>query len=249
MALAALIILTLASVAWSLWIRRVTFRCRWEVAASICILFQGLAVLLMSSPASATIGVLLHHVTGVWNLEDYLAGDCYIVSTAALAYRAVISISETDSDVQLAFRQYVERPATLCIPILLCAFLYSDATGTYYSAFFDAPTDGWLKLYWFLLAGILIHLLVYGMWEFRVLHEDPRSRVVADLYLMASAAGIMACAARGVSVFVPTIPGLDGATWLLACGGAIGVALASAYSWQRKLRHFTVRDVGVQDQS
>ena len=45
MALAVLIVITLGCIAWSLWIRRVTWSCRWEVAATLNIALQGAAVL------------------------------------------------------------------------------------------------------------------------------------------------------------------------------------------------------------
>ena len=76
MALATLIAITLACVAWSLWIRRVTWTCRWEVAATVNIVLQGAAVLLMSPLASETLGRALCTLTGKWNLEDYLGHDC-----------------------------------------------------------------------------------------------------------------------------------------------------------------------------
>ena len=63
MALTFLIVLTLASISWSLWIRRVTWNCRWEVAATLNIALQGCAIALMSPAASATLGVALHHLT------------------------------------------------------------------------------------------------------------------------------------------------------------------------------------------
>ena len=45
MALAALIAITTGCIAWSLWIRRVTWSCRWEVAATLNIALQGAAIL------------------------------------------------------------------------------------------------------------------------------------------------------------------------------------------------------------
>ena len=72
MALATLIAITLACISWSLWIRRVTWSCRWEVAATLNIALQGIAVILMSPLASETLGHWLHALTGMWNLEDYI---------------------------------------------------------------------------------------------------------------------------------------------------------------------------------
>ena len=66
MALTILLLITLASVLWSLWIRRVTWHCRWEVAATLNIALQGFAVALMSPLASETVGVAHHTV--IWQL-------------------------------------------------------------------------------------------------------------------------------------------------------------------------------------
>ncbi len=102
MAITFLIALTLASVAWSLWIRRVTWRCRWEVAATLNIALQGCAVALMSPAASATLGVTLHDLTGKWNLEDYLGHDCYIVAASAIVYNALGRLAD-DAALQKSF--------------------------------------------------------------------------------------------------------------------------------------------------
>ena len=96
MALTTLIAITLASIWWSLWIRRFTWRCRWEVAATLNIALQGCAVALMSPAASATLGVFLHDLTGKWNLEDYIGHDCYIVAASAIVYNALGRLSGDD---------------------------------------------------------------------------------------------------------------------------------------------------------
>ena len=121
MALTALIIITLASISWSLWIRRVTWHCRWEVAATLNIALQGCAVALMSPLSSETLGVALHNITGEWNLQNYVGHDCYVVAASAIVYNAVGRLEEDDR-LQASFKQYVERPATLCIPLLLATF-------------------------------------------------------------------------------------------------------------------------------
>ena len=172
MALPFLIAVTVASISWSLWIRRVTWHCRWEVAATLNIALQGCAVALMSPPASATLGVALHHLTGKWNLEDYLGHDCYIVAASAMVYNALGRLSDDDA-MQKSFKQYVERPATLCIPLLLATFSVSNGAKFYLADFFEMPTDFWLNMYWLLLGGTLTYLLGYGMRALLVLRNDP----------------------------------------------------------------------------
>ena len=240
MALAFLIAITLMCIAWSLWIRRVTWRCRWEVAATLNIALQGAAVLLMSPLAGSTLGVFLHSLTGKYNLNAYLGHDCYIVAASAIVYNAIGRLGD-DNRMQELFKQHVERPATLCIPLLLATFSIGNGAKIYRADFFEVPTDFWLNTYWLLLCGTLIYLLAYGSRALLVLRKDPRSRRMANLYLASSASGIMACAVRIITAYVRPLQVIDGGTmvWLFACGCGAGFALASAHSWRIKTKWFT----------
>lgn len=240
MGLGALITVTLACMAWSLWIRRVTWGCRWEIAATLNIALQAGAVLLMSPLASETIGHWLHSLTGVWNLEDYIGHDLYVVAASAIVYNALGRLQD-DNAMQTAFKQYVERPATLCIPLLLAAFSLGNGAKIYRSDFFTVPTDFWLSAYWLLLCGTLIYLLGYGSRALLVLRQDPRSRRIANVYLAASASGITACVIRIVTAYVPALQELEGGklVWFFACACGAGFALTSAHSWRIKTKWFT----------
>jgi hypothetical protein len=240
MALATLIAITLGCIAWSLWIRRLTWSSRWEVAASLNIALQGLAVMLMSPLASETLGHWLHALTGMWNLEDYIGHDAYIVAASAVVYNALGRLAD-DHALQVSFKQNVERPATLCIPLLLLTFSTGNGAKIYRSDFFEVPTDFWLALYWLLLCSMLIYLLTYGARALLILRQDPRSRKIANVYLVASASGIMACTVRIITACTPQLQGIEGGTlvWIFACGCGAGFALTSAQSWRIKTRWFT----------
>ena len=240
MALAALIAISLACITWSLWIRRVTWTCRWEVAATLNIALQGAAIFLMSPLASETLGQALHSLTGKWNLEDYLGHDCYIVAASAIVYNAIGRLGD-DEKMQAMFKQYVELPATLCIPLLLATFSMGNGATIYRPDFFDVPTDFWLSAYWLLICGTLIYLLVFGSRALLVLRKDPRSRRIANLYLAASASGIIACAVRIITAYVKPIQAIEGGNlvWFFACTCGVGFALASAHSWRVKTKWFT----------
>ena len=239
MALTALIIITLASIAWSLWIRRVTWHCRWEVAATLNIALQGCAVALISPLASETLGVALHNITGEWNLQNYIGHDCYIVAASAIVYNALGRLAD-DNAMQASFKQYVERPATLCIPLLLATFTFSQGSKTYARDFFELHTDFWLSVYWVLLTATLGYLLVFGSRALLVLRKDPRSKHFANLYLLASASGIGACATRMITALIPPLqsPLSAALVWLLCCTCGAGFALISAQSWRQKIRWF-----------
>ena len=241
MAITTLITITLCCIAWSLWIRRVTWSSRWEVAATLNIALQGVAVLLMLPLASETVGVALHALTGKWNLEDYVGHDCYIVAASAVVYNALGRLQD-DHSLQQSFKQYVERPATLCIPLLLVTFSLGNGARIYKPDFFDVPTDFWLNIYWLLLCGTLIYLLGYGCRALLILRKDPRSRRIANVYLVASGAGIAACVVRIITAYVPALQSMDiGSTlvWVFACLCGVGFALTSAESWRQRTKWFT----------
>ena len=240
MALATLLAITVASMGWSLWIRRMTWSCRWEVAATLNIALQALAVLLMSPLASQTLGPLLYELTGMWNVEDYLGHDAYIVAASAIVYNALGRLQQ-DSVAQASFRQYVERPATLCIPILLATFSLSVGATAYQSDFFQLPTDPWLSVYWTVICGMIFYLLAYGARAMAILRRDPRSRRIATVYLVASVSGMLACSIRIVTAWVPPLQNFGTAmlVWFFACTCGIVFALTSAHSWRIKTRWLT----------
>ena len=240
MGLGVVITVTLVCMAWSLWIRRVTWGCRWEIAATLNIALQAAAVFFMSPLASETVGHWLHALTGIWNLEDYIGHDFYVVAASAIVYNALGRLQD-DNAMQAAFKQYVERPATLCIPLLLATFSMGNGAKVYRSDFFTVPTDFWLSAYWLLLCGTLIYLLGYGARALLVLRRDPRSRRIANVYLISSASGIIACTIRIVTAYVPQLQEIEGGklVWFFACFCGAGFALTSAHSWRIKTKWFT----------
>lgn len=243
MTLTFLILVTLVCMTWSLWIRRVTWACRWEVAATLNIALQAGAVALMSPVAADTIGRTLHSLTGIWNLQAYVGHDCYIVAASAMVYNAMGRLQD-DAAMQKMFTQYVERPATLCIPVLLALFSMSNASSEFSRDLFTLPTDGWLATYWTVLCGTLAYLLIFGGRALLVLRADPQSRKIANIYLLATASGILACTVRVSTALVPALqPWENGrVVWVFACMCGTVFALASAYSWLIKTKWFTKAD-------
>ena len=75
-------------------------------------------------------------------------------------------------------------------PTAVGHILVGNGAAIYRPDFFDVPTDFWLSAYWLLLCGTLIYLLGYGSRALLILRKDPRSRRIANVYLVASAFGI-----------------------------------------------------------
>jgi hypothetical protein len=176
----------------------------------------------------------------MWNLEDYIGHDCYIVAASAIVYNALGRLQD-DHAMQASFKQYVERPATLCIPALLVTFSVGNGATIYAPDFFEVPTDFWLGAYWLLLCGMLIYLLGYGFRALLILRKDPRSRRVATAYLAASGFGMLACVVRIVTACVPGLQAIENGNlvWLFACACGAGFAVASAHSWRVKTNWFS----------
>ena len=106
MAIATLLVITIACIGWSLWIRRVTWTCRWEVAATLNIALQGLAVLLMSPwpPRPSGTGCTPSPASGTSRTTS--AHDAYIVAASAIVYNTLGRLAD-DDNMQRSFKQYV----------------------------------------------------------------------------------------------------------------------------------------------
>ncbi|WP_372489522.1 hypothetical protein [Candidatus Mycolicibacterium alkanivorans] len=188
----------------------------------------------MSPFASQTVGHVLHALTGMWNLEDYIGHDCYIVAASAIVYNALGRLQD-DGAMQEAFKQYVERPATLCIPLLLATFSMGNGAAVYRSDFFQVPTDFWPSTYRLLLCGMLIYLLVYGSRALLILRRDP-ARGGSPVPTC-----VLACSIRIITAYLPGLQRLEGGTlvWFFACTCGAGFTLASVHSWRIKTKWFT----------
>lgn len=227
-----LILATLLSICFSLWIRRAAWNTTYQRAATINLVLQGAAIVLMSPWASAHIGYWLHAVTGWNNLEDYLGHDCYIAAASAIAFNALGRLDDGNRLVR-SFKLYVELPATVAVPLMLVAFALSSSTDEYADDFFQIPADFWLSVYWFIVCATLIHLLGYTCRMLAILRDDPRSTRIANAYLASSACGIAACLTRmlmSIATWIPPAIG-SGMIWTLACACGIGFAATGAWSW------------------
>ncbi|EID15786.1 hypothetical protein MXEN_06223 [Mycobacterium xenopi RIVM700367] len=231
----ALILATLAAVFYSLWIRRDTWRSRWEAGASLNIALQGCAVLLMSPWASAKLGPPLYHILRRWNVEDLLGHLCLIAAVTAIIYHGLARLGD-ERQLRGLFRRQVEIPLLLGIPSLVAVFVIADEG--YHPDLFPAHVSTvWFGAYWLVLGVLLIYLFSYAGRVLLILRKDPRSTTTVNLYLISAGFGIAATAIQvitaeiGVDITLPV--------WLCACLAAVGFAYGSARSWHAKVAWFT----------
>jgi hypothetical protein len=231
----ALIIAALAVIVCSLWIRRDTWRSRWEAGATLNIALQGCAVLLMSHWTSAVLGPPLHRIFGLWNVHHLLGHICWVFAVTAIIQHGLTRLVN-ETHVRGLLRKHVARPVWLGVPVLVVVFVIADEG--HHLDFFAAPvSDVWLGAYWLVLGGLLIYLLAYAGRVLLILRTDHRSTATVDLYLISAGFGVAAnviqlgTAWAGSDIALPV--------WFCACLGAIGFAYASARSWQAKIAWFT----------
>jgi hypothetical protein len=235
----ALISITLACITGSLWVRRRTWFSRWEVAGTLCIAAQGCAALLLSPMASEIFGPPLHAITGMWNLEDFLGHLSYLLAAVAFA-QAVLSRAADDQRLQEIGTQWIERPATVCIPLMWAVWATGNGSKVYRSNFYDVPGDVWLKIYWLLFSAMLIYLLAWTLPALLFLRGIPRHRPTATVYLALVVAGIAVCSARIVTEWCSwSERGVVG--WSSTFAGGIIFAVATARSWRNKTKWFKRR--------
>jgi uncharacterized membrane protein len=102
--------------------------------------------------------------------------------------------------------------------------------------FLDVPCDFWLRVYWLAYGAIVIYLLCFLVRLLWVLRRDPRSRLTADLFIIAGALGVVSFAALLTRIMIS--PGLVAPfwNWTPSCVAGGLAAFAAAWSWRERMR-------------
>ncbi len=232
----ALFAITLACVIWSLYTRRITWRCFGETGITLSLALQGTGLFLMT-PAAAGLGRFLHALTGEWNLQDYAGQGCFLAAVSAVAYHVCWRV---DTEIARSFKIGVEIPGTITVVVMFALLVIGHGGHVYRRYFFDVPLDLSLRLYWTVFSLTMIWITLYAQRAMLVLRMCHRSRPVINFYLFASAAAILA-ATLGIATVLTPLNHLLGINVFLACAGTVLLALGAGYSWMRKTRWFTDR--------
>lgn len=234
----ALITVTMAIVAYSLWVRRHTWRSHWEVGASLGILLDGCALLLMSPWAARTLGPPLYRLTGLWNLQTMLGHVCLIAAIAAIIYHVLVRLAE-GSQMRALFRRRIRMPVRLGLVLLVATFVIADEE--YHADLFSASANSfWLTAYWLVAGSLVIYLSGYGGRVLLILRSDPRATATAHTYLVSAVFGVLASVLQMTTAW--TTADVSPAVWLFACLGVAVFACGAARSWQAKVAWFTAGD-------
>lgn len=230
--------IAIVAIGAALLIRRATWSSPAERGITINLLLQGAAVVLMLPITNDTLGQWLYERTGYGNLTNLIGHDFYVVAASSILMTALY-MRNPDEVLQRKFRQRVEMPCLMIIPVMLALFL---AHGEQVQAHdFFAVDDGiWLVWYWLALTGILGYALAYSAYLFWPVIYETRLRTMVVGYILASASGVLACAIKAVSAMFQVSPQTAPAVWAFATACGIGFAVTSAWDWYKHW-HLSVR--------
>lgn len=229
----AALTLTLVIVFWSLWVRRYTWRARWETAGTLCICFQGLALVLTFPILSPRFSTWLYEATGLWNLEDFVGHWFFIAAAGCTVYHAM---SRLDWDTAAKFRTWVYYPIAAAFIVGMVLFAKSKASHVYHQDLFDWQPGPWFTAYWIVVCLTVIYLLGFTGWILTRLWQEPSFRQMICCYWFGVTVGISVCAGR-IAVVTTGLRTPAMTTWFGICVGVAGFASAFGYSWQQKQKH------------
>jgi hypothetical protein len=233
------VLIALGCLAWSLQVRRVAWYCIGEKAITLAVALMATAVLLLTPPVSVMVGVPLHAVTGLWNLQAFAAHVCCIAAGGAVVYHVTWRIHD-DDELARSFHLWVQLPARLAITGLFALLVMGNGVRVRVRCFYQLPLDAWMRAYWLLLCLILGWIVVYAGRAMWYLRREEASRPAANMYLVAAGCGIAALAIRGAQAVFADQQDMMLAS-VFGCDAMMMFALGAARSWQRKIAWLTVR--------
>lgn len=230
----ALTAITLLTIAWSLWIRRHTWVCKWQAATTLSVTLQGVSIVLTSQFTTPHLAEPFAQWTGITHVDDFAGHIIYLIAMVALVYNTVGRLG-TDETLRERFKDHIERPATLIVPMLLATFLLGNGSRRV-GEFVRIPHDLWFTAYWILLGGTIVYLLGYGCRALLVLRGDPRQRSASTIYAVV-------CVWGGIGWAITVCPSFGEIARVFVCLCAVGFAVTSARVWAKEVRPIQVPKV------
>ena len=230
----ALIALALCLCGGAIWVRRKTWRIRWDRALTMSVLFQGLGFTLCAPVQSRYLGQALFRITGVAHIRDFFGHVLFICAACCVIYACACRLVPDDELEDLLHK--IELPGTVAGGTMLAAITLShNLSREPPSDFLDVPCDFWLHIYWLTYGAIVIYLLCFLIRLLWVMRRDPRSRLAAHLFIIATGLGLVS----SVALLTRSInPKLATCFWIwtpLCVSGGLA-AFAAAWSWRERMR-------------
>ncbi|WP_156747088.1 hypothetical protein [Mycobacterium sp. E2733] len=223
----------MTATAWAVWVRRATCRIPWERSTTYAIIQLGAALVLIAPAAQPISGRLLLEVTGRWHVSDLLG---HMLELGALVSSNLAGMLRMPA-MRKRIVPLLWHPLVLGTAVLYFLFWQSVFTHNPGNDLFRLGHDGWLGTYFALFWALLVYYGGLNAWiALAHLRGDPRARPVALTWLV--------CVGLGAGAMVGWLfPWLGWTAWydwgrLTMCVAVTVFAVASARSWQRKLRQW-----------
>ncbi len=219
----------------TMWVRRKTWRIRWDRALTMSFLFQGLGFALSTPAMSHYLERPLFRISGVAHLRDFFGHVLFIGAICCVIYACVCRLVP-DRELESVLYK-IEFPAAIAGGAMLAAITLShNLSREPPPDFLDVPCDFWLRVYWLAYGAIVIYLLCFAVRLLWVLRRDPRSRLTADLFIIASGLGVLSFSLLLTRIIIN--PGLVARFWISTPSFVAGglAAFAAAWSWRERMR-------------
>ena len=231
----ALISLPVCFCGGAIWVRRKSWRIRWDRALTMSFLFQALGFALCAPAMSRYLEHALFRITGVAHLRDFFGHVLFICAICGVIYACACRLVP-DRELESVLYK-IEFPGAIAGGVMLAAITLShNLSGESRPDFLDVPCDFWLRVYWLTYGAIIIYLLCFVIRLLWVLRRDPRSRLTADLFIIASGLGVVSFALLLTRIIIN--PGLVARFWISTPSCVAGglAAFAAAWSWRERMR-------------
>ncbi len=133
----------------TMWVRRKTWRIRWDRALTMSFLFQGLGFALSTPAMSHYLERPLFRISGVAHLRDFFGHVLFICAICCVIYAAACRLVP-DRELESVLYK-IEFPAAIAGGAMLAAITLShNLSREPPPDFLDVPCDFWLRVYWLL---------------------------------------------------------------------------------------------------
>jgi uncharacterized membrane protein len=219
----------------ALWVRRKTLRIQWDRALTMSFLYQGLGFALCAPAMSHYLEHPLFRISGVAHLRDFFGHVLFICAICSVIYACACRLVPDHELESVLYK--IEFPGAIAAGTMLAAIALShNLSRDSPPDFVDVPCDFWLRVYWLAYGAVVIYLLCFVVRLLWVLRCDPRSRLTADLFIIASGLGVVSFALLLTRIIIS--PGLLARFWIWAPSCVAGgvTAFAAAWSWRARMR-------------
>ncbi|BBY33441.1 hypothetical protein BST33_09635 [Mycolicibacter minnesotensis] len=231
----AFIVTTLVMVAYCLWVRRDTWRSRWEAGATFAIAMEGLGLLLLSPWAATELSPPLHTILGLWNTQQVLGWLCLLAGVLGNIYHMLVRLTDP-AHVWPIMRRHLLIPVGLSLTVILVAFVNAER-GFEPDLFARLTGDPWVTVIEATAAAIVLYLSGYVARLLLSLRHDHRARTTLGMYVAAMGFAVAGCVAAVFSIWTGHYVGP--AIWACVCLSVATFAYGLARSWRAKNAWFT----------